>query len=1135
MCPTHRSLAVRTALLLCLTPFAAAATSAADSVPHADIVREDEPTLWIRFDGNEARLKDVGGAGLAVKKVGPAAFGKPGPRPETYPTFATENDALVLDGRSRLAITDPGENSPLDFGLGDAITIEAWVQPTSLGNGNTRYVIGKGRTGRKGVAADNQNYALRLVGKNGRAGLSFLFRGEANRPGNKADWHRWDTASGFPVDGYWHHVAVAYEFGKPDSIRTYIDGKPAKGTWDTGYGGTSKAGPVVDDDEVWIGSSMNGSPNSSLVGGIDEIALYRRLVPAERIALRYVAKAPEPYVRKQPLPDSGVLVEVFEQSSTSSAFVPVKPPTTEFVAEAFGFTGYPNKYDDRGLRTDYKAPLLLRATAEVQLPPGEYDVLLRSRGDARLLVDEHEVAAAKRLNLSGSAHGHIIRASKVEDDRLHPLWAGDNETVATFASDGEPHQWTLKMVLGEKSRRPDTGESLVAVRRTGENEMFVLLGNGGSSAQLDHDGWYEYERRSEERLDTAEREVRLAKGAAERAYWKQRHDRARDVVAGMTPIELPPVFDADATRNEIDRFVNAKLAEQGLRPHELVDDWAFLRRVTVDLIGTVPTEEQIETFFSDESPNRREKYVDRLLQHPGWADNWVGYWQDVLAENPNLLKPTLNNTGPFRWWIHEAFVDNRPIDRFVTELVTMKGSRYYGGPNGFEMATENDVPMAAKAHVVAQAFLGHQMKCARCHDAPFRDFAQRDLFELAAMLKRGSQAVPKSSSVPVSKEELEDLIVTVSLEPGSNVAPRWPFGDLVDARTATDFVRNPNDSREQLAGLITSPHNDRFAQVVVNRLWRRYTGHGIVDPVDDWSGHAPSHPELLEWLGREFVTSGYDLKHVARLIVNSHTYQRQTVDSKLVKEGESFHFAGPLRRRMSAEQILDSMFVAAGKDLKAGELNFDVDGANNYAKFLNLGRPDRAWHFTSLSNERDRPSLALPFAQDFVSHLETFGWRSSRQDPLTVRDTDPTAAQPAMMANGIVTGRVTRLSDDAEITELALESQPLDEFVNRLVARFLTREPTSEQRELFASLLDPGYASRREKVDPEDVVRHPAVPQLVSWSNHLSEEANSVKVELEQRVRAGDPPSIRLDDDWRQRAEDAVWALVNSPEFVFLP
>ena len=114
----------------------------------------------------------------------------------------------------------------------------------------------------------------------------------------------------------------------------------------------------------------------------------------------------------------------------------------------------------------------------------------------------------------------------------------------------------------------------------------------------------------------------------------------------------------------------------------------------------------------------------------------MGYWQDVLAENPNILNPTLNNTGPFRWWIYESLLDNKPMDLFVTELLRMKGSVRFGGPAGFGIASQNDVPMAAKAHVIGSAFLGVNMKCARCHDAPYHAWQQRDLFQMAAMLDR---------------------------------------------------------------------------------------------------------------------------------------------------------------------------------------------------------------------------------------------------------------------------------------------------------------------------------------------------------------------------------------------------------------
>ena len=116
----------------------------------------------------------------------------------------------------------------------------------------------------------------------------------------------------------------------------------------------------------------------------------------------------------------------------------------------------------------------------------------------------------------------------------------------------------------------------------------------------------------------------------------------------------------------------------------LTDDDAFLRRVSLDANGIGPSESSQNQLMEDQSPNRRAKAIDRLLDNElAWADHWTSYWQDVLAENPNILKPKLNNTGPFRFWIHESLQDNKPMDRFVTELIMMEGSQYYGGPRGF--------------------------------------------------------------------------------------------------------------------------------------------------------------------------------------------------------------------------------------------------------------------------------------------------------------------------------------------------------------------------------------------------------------------------------------------------------------------
>ena len=186
--------------------------------------------------------------------------------------------------------------------------------------------------------------------------------------------------------------------------------------------------------------------------------------------------------------------------------------------------------------------------------------------------------------------------------------------------------------------------------------------------------------------------------------------------------------------------------------------------MTLDTRGNLPTPAEIEVFRADRRPGRRLRVIDRLLDDPGWADHWVSYWQDVLAENPNLLNRLSTTPVHFRYWLHESFFDNKPMDRFATELIMMRGSKHFGGPAGFGLATQNDVPMAAKANIVGQAFLGLEMKCARCHDAPSHPFEQRDLFSLAAMLKRSPQAVPKSSSINATKEELSRMHVSVTLK-----------------------------------------------------------------------------------------------------------------------------------------------------------------------------------------------------------------------------------------------------------------------------------------------------------------------------------------------------------------------------------
>lgn len=852
-----------------------------------------------------------------------------------------------------------------------------------------------------------------------------------------------------------------------------------------------------------------------------------------RLALLGLLLLPWFTVASTPTIPGRVAVEIREGISDKKTWdFPRPEPTVRYTEDAFGFVTVPRKFSPKGILVDRSNPLLLTATVMVQLPAGEYRILLRSRGAARLHLGEDLVLETEFLKNNASGHESVPEAPAVREEGIYALPIAHQEKLALRRLDGGRYTFLLEAFVGGTKLRPEVGTLCVCIARAGE--PFRVL-SPTVSIPFTEEGWTRYAEGSRGQHQERDELTRRQAGAREEVYWRQRHELARQETAKRGVVEVPRVGKATPTHNEIDRFVGQKLEKAGVQAAPLTDDLAFLRRVTLDIQGVVPTPEQLRAFRADQRPDRRRRLIDQLLADSRWADNWIGYWQDVLAENPGILKPTLNNTGPFRWWLHQAFRDNLPMDRFVTELVLMEGSRYYGAPGGFAVATENDAPMASKAHILAKAFLGLEMQCARCHDAPYHPYKQEQLFNLAALLSKGAQTLPQTSTVKFVDGGRKPR-VTVSLRPGDKIAPAWPFADLAAEELPEGILREKNNPRERFAALLTSPHNERFAQVLVNRLWKRYLGWGIVEPVDDWHDAKPSHPELLAWLGRELITHDYDLKHVARLILNSHTYQRQVrPEGSLAVGSEERLFASPSRRRLSAEQLIDSLFLVAGKEFRSEELTVDPEGRRPLSEMLNLGTPKRAWEFTSLSNERDRPALALPMAQSIVDLLVAYGWRDSRQNPLTIRDETPTALQPLLLANGIVGSRITRLSEDSAFTALCLEEQPLPTLIERLCVRVLNRPPSAAEQELFLETLREGYETRRTAVTGTTMRKAPARATAVSWANHLSPEATKLKLELERTVREGDPPTPRLTAAWRERMEDVLWALINTPEFVFVP
>ncbi|MDF1787480.1 MAG: DUF1553 domain-containing protein [Verrucomicrobiales bacterium] len=1130
-----------------------------------------------------------------------------GPNQQVSRNLPSGNRAAQFDGKGSFVRLSDSES--LRFDQGDPITIEAWIKLDGK-TSTTPYIIGKGRLS---TDKENQNWALRLMKVGSQYRVSFLFRSHPFGHEPEA-FHRWNSDLGIAPGKLWHHVAVRYRFGKPDSVTAFVNGKKSAGTWD--LGGETTRPPIVDDAEVWVGSSRGGETGNSWRGALDEVAVHRELLSDEILADRVDFGSSLPAVDWNLVNDNAVRVEVFDDLAEGHSWPErmVEDPAS-FEVPAMALCDLPPRYVQGGSRERRRATLIRMATY-IELCDEPRELLLRAPSLARLFVNGEVITKLESYQMG--SHAHQLMRPAVAETPYPRARLGTRDVLVRLPASSGRHEVILEAVVGRESIRFSLGELLVACRKIGDSAWHLVTSPTGEPREFSPTGMEAYRQGQAASFVTLadERRQRL------RVDWKQRQADARAYIDALAPIALP---DGIMGATAIDHFLAAKINDQPqavhpgraiLREHctrchgskakgdlrlntreaaiaggetgvaaivpgsphtsaimrrilsrdldermppkgkrltgkevDLLEAWitkgapwntvterthippplddaTFLRRLYLDTVGIFPTTEDIKKFKCDESDDRTERWVKKLIKDHRHADHWTSYWQDVLAENPRLVKGKLNNTGPFRWWIYEALRDKLPFDQFVSELIALQGSPLDGGAAGFKIATENDAPAAAKAHVIATAFLGTEMKCARCHDAPYHQSTQKDLFGLAAMLEGKPLKVPKTSTVPLSFFKRigdRESKVKMTLEPGTPVEPAWPFGSSVNGQQS---------SQERLAWELTRPQNHRFTQVIVNRVWQRYFGQGFVEPASDWEGNEPSHPQLLDYLARDFIAHGYDLDRLSILILTSDAYRRE---AELEPTKERL-FEAPLKRRLSAEQLVDSLFAATGVPIYSEELTLDVPGTSSAATFQNLGRPTRAWHFVSLASDRDRPSLTLPRADSIVSVMKAFGWRPDRSEPITVREMETTVLQPGMLANGVFATWITRLSPFSDLTKLAIEADTPHALANELYSRFLSRDPVEAEQTAILALLSEGFESRLARPACNYQKAH-YVPEVreVTWSNHLSPEANFYAAETERQVELGPPATAFLNPAWRTRMEDAIWAIINAPEMQYTP
>ena len=402
----------------------------------------------------------------------------------------------------------------------------------------------------------------------------------------------------------------------------------------------------------------------------------------------------------------------------------------------------------------------------------------------------------------------------------------------------------------------------------------------------------------------------------------------------------PSASAADTSlRQVVDAQVRAAWQKENLKPAAKADDATFLRRVHLDLLGTIPTADEARAFLDDADSLKREKLVAKLLDDPRFAPHQAGLWDLVLfGRNPPGGDSTRNRT-PFRDWLTAKFAKNEPLDRWVRALLLAEEE----GSELFYAAYQNKPEDLTEAF--SRVFLGTQLQCARCHDHPYTDLKQRDFYGMAGFFVRlvvmdqGSSGTGEKQvkKFKIGEKGSGDVLFAGNMKDakpgkkGEPVKPAFLRGDGLtepplpagykepEFKTGTKSFPKPEFSRkEKLAEWATAPANPFFARAAVNRVWGQFMGRGIVHPVDDFEAdNKPAIPALLDALTQQFVAHQFDLKWLIGELVRSETYQLASTGP--AKEAlPKFHERARLRP-LSAEEIQTALRVIGGDAPQSSE------------------------------------------------------------------------------------------------------------------------------------------------------------------------------------------------------------------------
>ncbi len=539
------------------------------------------------------------------------------------------------------------------------------------------------------------------------------------------------------------------------------------------------------------------------------------------------------------------------------------------------------------------------------------------------------VLIALAAAVAGAAEPSIPVKIEFNRDVLPVL--SDN-CFACHGPDAKQRKAKLRLDVREEALRPaESGDTPIVPGKPGQSELMTRIESSDRDEVMPPP-------KSHKRLTAAQKELLrhwIAEGAKYEGHW------------AFTAIErpaLPVVKDRSWPRNAIDYFILERLERVNLRPAREASPGAVLRRVSFGVTGLPPTQEAVVAFAAKHDGADYTALLERLLSSTQYGEHWARHWMDLAryADSAGYeLDSLFAHASRYRDWLVRSFASNKPMDRFIQEQIagdemwpgnddaadgalflTIGPMRFEGG---IQRAKDRENEWFTDlADTTGAAFLGLTVGCARCHDHKFDPLTQADYYGLHAIFA-GSEVKQERSSKPPKDTDPAFIRAVPRAQPGIVQVLRRGEVDLPlrEAAAALPAVlpgggplTATQNRRAVLATWLTSTKNPLTARVLVNRVWQWHFGRGLVRTANDFGrqGEAPSHPELLDWLASDFIASGWDLRHLQRLILESATYRQSGIRPPEARsmDPENRLLAGFPRRRLQAEELRDALLAVSG-------------------------------------------------------------------------------------------------------------------------------------------------------------------------------------------------------------------------------